>query len=276
MRSLTLLVLICLPLQFAFGDVHNLPPQKIVSLNPAITRDLYLLEKEATLIGRSLYCPHPKGSPAVPVVGNLVEINIEKIISLKPDLIFITSLADNKAVQKLTRLGYKVTLFPPARKHEDIYQRFQTLAKIMDAEDKARPILHTSRKSLAILQSRLKNKPKPRVLIQVGANPLFAATKDLFINDIIKLAGGENVTESLSQGILSREEVLKLNPEYIFIVTMGVSAENEKRNWQRFTSLQAVKDEHVYILDADKSCSPTPLTLIDILNEVANLLHPKA
>ena len=55
----------------------------------------------------------------------------------------------------------------------------------------------------------VKNLPKPKVFIQIGARPLFTATKDSFINDLIKLAGGINIASFAKTGLYSRERVIK-------------------------------------------------------------------
>lgn len=75
---------------------------------------------------------------------------------------------------------------------------------------------------------------------------------------------------------ISREGVLKMDPDAILLVTMGNVSQKEKEYWQKFKGLKAVKNNRIYIIDADKACRPTPVSFLAALKEVAGLLHPEA
>lgn len=124
------------------------------------------------------------------------------------------------------------------------------------------------------IRKRIEGLPRPKVFVQLGAKPLFAATKDSFVNDFIEFAGGTNIAREAKAGFYSREEVLKEDPEVIIIVGMDAAAGNEKKTWEKFRALQAVKGDRIFIMDSYRVCSPTPRTFVDALEEMVRALHP--
>jgi len=115
----------------------------------------------------------------------------------------------------------------------------------------------------------------PKVFIQIGAKPLFCAVPETFMEDFIQFSGGKNIAEELKLGSVTREYVLKQNPDIIFIVTMGMVAQDEKATWISYNSLSASKNKKIFILDADKTCSPTPILFMDALEEMIGLMYKK-
>ena len=68
--------------------------------------------------------------------------------------------------------------------------------------------------------------------------------------------------------------MLERNPDVIIITTMGIAGEKEKETWMKYGSIAAVRDNNIYILDPDKVCSPTPVTFVEALKEIAEITHP--
>jgi iron complex transport system substrate-binding protein len=248
-------------------------PQRIISLDPSITEQLYLLGVEDRLVGCTIYCKRPPEAEKKEKIGTVIEINVEKIVSLKPDLVIATSLTNPNAIEKLKNLGIKVIISPTAKNFQEICKNFLELGKIVDKKKEAKYIVQEARKKVASIYKKVKNLPKPKVIVQVGAKPLWIATKDSFINDFIKLAGGINIGPSSKSGLYSREKVLKDNPDIIIIVTMGIVVKQEKEIWQRYKTISAVKNNRIYIMDSYKLCSPTPVSFVETLEELAKILH---
>jgi len=93
------------------------------------------------------------------------------------------------------------------------------------------------------------------------------------MNDFITFSGGTNVAARFKIGNVSREFALKQNPDVIFIVTMGIVAEEERETWLGYSVLSASKSKNIFILDADKTCSPTPILFVDALEEMIRLMY---
>ena len=248
--------------------------QRIISLGPSITEQLYLLKAQDRLVGCTIYCKRPKEAKSKEKVGTVVEVNLEKIIGLKPDLVLATSLTDFKAIKKLKNLGIEIVSFFPPKNFAEICEQFLELGKIIGKEKKAEEIISKAKDKINATKKKVKNLPKPKVFIQIGARPLFTVIGDSFVNDFIEFAGGVNIAQNLKSGFYSREKVIEANPNVIIIVTMGIVGEEEKGVWEKYLILEAVKNNRVYIIDSYKLCSPTPLSFADALEQITGILHP--
>ncbi|MFH2069429.1 MAG: ABC transporter substrate-binding protein [Candidatus Omnitrophota bacterium] len=250
-------------------------PQRIISLGPALTEAIYLLGVQDRLVGCTIYCNRPEAARQKQKVGTVVEVSVEKIVSLKPDLILATALTDRRAKEHFRQLGINVVVFPEAKNFDEICQQFLFLGKAVDREKKAQKIVAQAKKEIDSIAGKVKGITKPRVFMEIGTNPLFTVTRDSFVNDFIVRAGGINIAAEARSGLYSREKVVAQNPDVIIVVSMGVVADQEKKVWQKFWNLSAIKNDRVYVLDPDKICSPTPPSFVETLKEISLLLHPE-
>lgn len=246
--------------------------KRIVSLVPWVTKSLIVMGEEHRLVGCTSYCPVQEVDK-VEIVANAMNVNIEKILTLKPDVIFASSLNKPETIEKLRKLGLKVILQPYPLSFEEICKYFIQIGDVVGQSAKAKLIIEQQRARLIKIKSRVPVGKSPNVFIQIGAKPLFCAVQGTFMDDFIRFSGGKNSAAGLKMGSVTREYVLKQNPDVIFIVTMGIVAKEEKETWQGFKSLSASKTKRIYILDADKTCSPTPILFVDALEEMIDLMY---
>lgn len=249
-------------------------PQRIISLSPVITEEIYVLGVQDKLVGSTIYCLNPPEAEKLEKVGTVMEINLEKIVALRPDLVLATSLVKPGAKEKLKTLGIKVITFSAAKSFDQMSEQFLELGRIVGKEKKAQNLVAKAKDRVDLIRKEVIGLPRPKVFAQIGAKPLFAATRDYFINDFIEFAGGINIARDLSSGLYSREEVLRADPDVIFIVTMGIVGEQEKEIWKKYDVIKAVKNNRIHIFDARKLCSPTPVNFADTLEEVIKVLYP--
>lgn len=270
-------IFLCLIMNFACWNISagfKKYPERIISLGPTITEKIYLLNSEDQLIANTVYCLKPADNKEKEKIGTVVNINIEKIISLEPDLVIATSLTSPKYVRKLRKLNLRVEVFNQPKSFSQMLKQFLRLGKIVGKHSKSKKIVNKVNNELKKIKKGAGDLAKPKVFIQIGAKPLFAATGNSFINDFIKYAGGINIARDARYGLYSREKVIKSNPDVIIIVTMGIAGEEEKEIWSKYKTLKAAKNNRIHIIDAYKICSPTPITLIETLGEIFKLLHP--
>lgn len=248
--------------------------KRIVSLVPWVTKSLYVMGEQSRLVGCTDFCP-VEAKDHIPVVANAMNVNLEKILLLKPDLVVSSSLVRPETVDNLTKLGLKVITQPYPNSFDEICERFVQIGVLVGQEAKAKAIVDQQRERLAQLEKQVPAGKKPNVFIQIGAKPLFCAVPNTFMEDFIRFSGGQNSAEALKMGSVTREYVLKQNPDVIFIVTMGIVADQEKKTWESYQSLSATKNKRIFILDADKTCSPTPILFVDALSEMIHLMYGK-
>ncbi len=253
--------------------------ERVVSLSPQITSSIYLLGAQHKLVGVTSYCK----AKGVEVVGSIKEVNIERILKLKPDLIFATDLNDKSQIEHIGAFGLNVVVLPIPKNFNELCEQFILIGKLLDKEKRAKAIiqelqirlrkLHSYQSPTTSHQSPITIHEPPKVFIQLGAKPLFTATKDSYIDEMISMAGGINIARDSSTGLYSIEKVIEKNPDVIIIIDMGIEAENEKQRWIKFKMLNAVKNNAIYFIDAYKIGSPNPQEFVETVEMLSKLIH---
>ena len=268
---ITIIILIFLSCNINSFAIIN----RIVSLGPIITEELYILGSGEKIVGNTIYCQKPEPAKYKEKVGTIIEHDVEKIVSLKPDIVFATSLTNPNTIEKLKYLKIKVVRFSYAKSFDELCSQLLDLGKYIGKEEIAKNIINDIRKKVKNIRNKTKKLKKPKVVVQVGSNPLWLAIKESYINDLIEFAGGLNIGPSGKSGLYSREKLVKQDPDIIIICEMGVKGEEEKKEWQKYKSMSAVKHNRIYIIDSYKIGSTTPVSFLEVLNDFVKILHPE-
>lgn len=248
--------------------------RRIVSLVPSVTQSLYLLEAQDLLVGCTNYCKAAEKDHK-PIVATAIKSNIEKIVTLEPDLVLGSGLTDPKDVATLEKLGIKVIILPSPRSFDEICTQFTELGRWIGREQQAADIVSESREKVRRTSEAIRWQKTPKIFFQIGADPIFAVTENSFMADFITFLKGENIAKELNHGTVGREFVLSKNPDYIIITTMGMIGEEEKKIWSRYRRLKATRHHHILIIDSDLACEPTPLTFATTLEKLYEMIFPK-
>jgi iron complex transport system substrate-binding protein len=205
------------------------------------------------LIGISDYCNFPEATQQIRKVGGLQNINIETIISLQPDVILIGSIIPKNEVKKLEKSGISVIAIKQEEKLEGILDVLDMIGKIVDNKTCADSLIQYYCKKLEDYRSphtahRIPFTP-PTVYYVVGFGTAgdFTAPENSHIHEIIELAGGRNIGDSLSTWNISREYLFTQNPDIIFIRSEDFSFFIKT---YPYTLLDAVKKNRVYPIES--------------------------
>ncbi|MBP7737068.1 MAG: ABC transporter substrate-binding protein [Spirochaetes bacterium] len=257
-----------------YSEHHEKKRLKIVSLGPAITENLFLLGAGDNVAADTVYCTRPSAAKNREKIGNVTIVDVEKILSLKPDMVIATSLTNPEQIVKMRNLGIRVEVLRMPRSFNELCDQFMYMGRLVGREQYAKKIVDENRAGVEKIKERTKRLVKKKVFVQLGANPLFTSTRDSFVHDYIDFSGGVNVAGGSKTGFYSREKVISDDPQVILIVTMGITGERERNNWRRYATIDAVKNRRIYIIDSYGVCSPTPATFVRTLKEIAEYLHP--
>lgn len=250
-------------------------PRRLISLSPAATENIYRLEVQDHLLANTIYCAEPPEARMKEKIGTFLQANLERIVSLQPDLVVASSLLRREQVEKLRQVGIRVEVFPYPKSFSEICTQFLRLGEILGRTAKAQAIIDAVEREVSLVRARTRALPKKRVFFQIGIRPLHTVTAESFLNDYIQFAGGINIAGHEVSGLYSREKVILSNPEVIIITTMGMAGEKEREGWSRYGTLSAVKARNVHIVNPEKVCSPTPTTFVESLMEIARMIHPE-
>ena len=233
--------------------------KRIISLAPSATESLYELGLYDNVIANTVYCSD--GIVKKEKIGTVTEPNIEKIISLNPDLIVATKEGNYKTViDKLIRLKLTVYIMEPYSSFEDVCNNFQRLAYYTEKSDTAKKIIENVKKEISQLSEETKKTDKEKIFWEVGANPIFTVGNQSFVNEYNKYINGINVFENIDMRYpnVSVESVIEKNPDIILLVNMGDVSDQEILKWNKYKNITAIKNNKIYLLEADDIFTPTP------------------
>nr|WP_319495560.1 helical backbone metal receptor [uncultured Desulfobacter sp.] len=254
------------------------PAVRVVSLSPFITETIYLLEAQAQLIADTTYCTVPPEAAQKEKIGSVTQVNVEKIISLAPDLVIASPLSSEKQLKILRVQGLCVMEVRNPQNFEQMCALTLKIATALGKTARAQIIVQQASADVDNVRKRVAGLRPRRVFIQIGLKPLHTANKDLFINEYIRQANAVNIAEHHPSGIYSREAVIQQDPDVILVATMGSSkkaAAFEKKRWMSFSFLASAKNNEIHVLDPEVICHPTPVSFAAGLRQVATLIHPE-
>ena len=246
---------------------------RIISLAPSITKELVSLNMVENIVGITSYCDISATNKDL-IVGTATEVNIEKVLLLKPDIVFASGLTKENTIVALKKNGIKVHRFNKMQSFDDICNHFIELGKLTGKVDLAKSIVSKSKKKVDSLSNSIPTQyDKLTVFFQIGAKPIFTVIPNTFMNDYITLAKCINIAEDLKKGTITRESVLQRNPDIIFIVTMGIVGDDEKNIWESYTNLNAIKNKKIFIIDSSIASTPTVLSFTKTLEQIINNIY---
>jgi iron complex transport system substrate-binding protein len=254
-------------------------PRRIVSLAPSITEILFALGLDSEIAGVTDFCDYPEGSLAKPRIGGFINPSLEKIISLKPDLIIgIRDGNREETLQRLRELGLSVFRVDP-RGFDGVMRTIRNLGGIVGREERAGRIADAMVKKKDHIRALTRSHHKPKVFFQVGDAPMVTVGKETLTADLIRLAGGRNVAEyeSMEYPLYSVEAVIKKAPEVIIMSSMDNRKDysSSVRKWQSWKAIPAVKTNAIHVIDSNLVDRPTP-RIAEGLETLARLIHPEA
>jgi iron complex transport system substrate-binding protein len=253
-------------------------PTRIVSLAPSITEMLFALGLDEQIVGVTEFCDFPAAAKSKTKVG-YSNPNVETLVSLRPDLVLAPQeflRADLRA--KLEQLKIP-TFILEAKTLEDIPLQLQTLGRILERSTEANGVALAIRQRTAEIQRKAELLSPKRVLYVLNSQPLITVGPGSFIHQMIGLVGGINIASQAGASYprLSMETVLKEDPEVLVFPVGEVESvpRHEQQQWQRWTSLSAVKHHRLHEVSSNLLNRPGP-RIVEGLEQLAKAIHPEA
>jgi iron complex transport system substrate-binding protein len=254
------------------------PPQRLIGLAPSITEILYYLGLGDRVVGVTQFSSYPPEAALKPKVGTYVNLNVERIIDLTPDLVIATQDGNERRdVELLEQAGITVYVVNP-RNVSSLVETIQEVGTLSGVPQRAKAQSHKLASRVDRIVEKTTLLPKPLVFVQIQLKPIMTVNKHTFHHDLIRLSGGRNMTgdEPITYPRISLEEVIRRKPEVILISSMERQGRFEKARleWFQWTSIPAVQTGRVHLIDSDLIDRPSP-RLIDGLEAMAKFIHPE-
>ncbi|OGF46996.1 MAG: hypothetical protein A2452_01335 [Candidatus Firestonebacteria bacterium RIFOXYC2_FULL_39_67] len=224
-------------------------PKRIISLAPSNTEILFMLGLGDKVAGVSNICDYPAEAKKKEKVGDFFSPSLEKILMLKPDLVLAGGGVQKELAIKLSTMGIPVlTLYP--KDLNQVLMDAVLVGKAAGKEKEALTLVNSLKERIKAVKEKAKNRKKPKVYFEIWNQPVTSAGKGSFIDELISLAGGENIFSDIDKTFpeVSVEEIIKRNPGIIITAYMEKKGKMKKEITARagWGSIKAVKEDKVF------------------------------
>ena len=238
------------------GNVITLasPAKRIISLSPHVTEMIFAAGAGEQIIGTVKYSDYPEAAKAIPRVGDNRQLDIERIIAMKPDLLVVWMHgAFERQLEPLRKSGIPYYFSEP-HKLEQIPETLLKLGSLFGTEKQARAAAGAFSQQLSQLSARYQKQSTVRTFYQVWGKPIFTLNDKNIVSDVIRVCGGKNIFGHLSAAAptLSTEAVIQENPELILSGDSENQGVSGIEQWKTFGTMLAVKNRNLVAIDGDQ------------------------
>ncbi|MDR0790328.1 MAG: ABC transporter substrate-binding protein [Bacteroidales bacterium] len=246
--------------------------KSIVSLSPGISELIFDLQSGDKLIGRTDYCNYPPQVRNITSIGGITNANVEKIISLQPDIVIASSMLSKSKLEQIERASIAIVSLPERTTVEGVYQTIAIIGKIVGKNALAEQKIKQMKQRIKVTKDKneaYKTKIKVYYVIGFGSGGDFSAGANTYIDNILTLAGGDNIAKSSANWSFSREELLSQDPDFIFIRNEDY---DNFIHTKPYTNLSAVINNKVFAVESSlMDCQST--RSVQIIEYISNIIH---
>lgn len=257
-------------------------PEKVVSLIPSNTEISFALGLGSKMVGVSDYDNYPSETADIEKVGGM-EFNVEKIISLDPDLVLAHASSAHNSTEGLKQLrnsGIKVVVVNDAANFSEVYSSIEMIGQVSGKSEEAKELIASMQAKVADIQEKTSVIPvedQKSVYIEVSGEPnIFTTGKNTFMQEMLDMIHAQNVITEDGWIQVDQEAIIKANPDVI-ITTYGAYSENDlsevilaRKGWE---SITAVKDKQIIDVDSDAVSRSGP-RLVEGVEDIAKAVYP--
>jgi len=250
--------------------------QRIVSLAPSVTETLFAVGAGGDLVGVTSFCDWPPEARKIDRVGSYLKPDVEAVIRRRPDLVIVVpSPGNHDGVLLLENLGLRIVTVSEGPKLDDVLTSIRSIAAAVGRREAGERIAAGTARSIAAWKERLEPLPRRRVLFIVDRRPLVAVGDGNLVDELLRIAGGENAAAGLGEWPrLSVEYLVRIDPEIIVEATMG-GGEAPDRSFYDGLGLRAVGAGRLHAVNLDEVVRPGP-RLAEGVEKLARIVHPEA
>ena len=252
--------------------------ERIVSLAPNLTEIVYAVGAGNRLVGNTTFCNYPAAARDVAKVGDTLQPSIERILALRPQLVFVSTASQLETFTKQLNEHQIAVYITDPRDLEGVFRSIANVGDLLNETPSAAELAKQLRARDEQVERSVAGLPRVSVFFQLSGQPLYSAGKTSFVTNLIERAGGRSVTADVNEAWprLSDEAALASHPDAIIMLSgdaMGASANTKIA--AALKDSPAAKNGRVYQINGDLLTRPGP-RLVDGLEQMAHALHPEA
>ena len=229
--------------------------ERIISLSPTNTEILFAIGAGDRVVGVTEYCNYPEEAKEKPVIGGVSTVSIEKVVALEPDLVLGDELNGKETFERLEELGITVVGLNPTNISE-ILDDIMLVGRITGEETNATALVANMTQRMEEIKNKTRDVKRPKVAHVTWHDPIWVAGSGTVQNELIEIAGGENVFSDIDDwSTVSLEVFIDKNPDVIIVSVghgvVGMQSYDYILGDERLKVVNAVKNERVYSINAD-------------------------
>lgn len=252
-------------------------PRRIICLTEETTETLYLLGEQDRIVGVSGYTVRPPEARQKPRVSAFINAKFDKILSLKPDLVFAFSDLQADIAAELIRRGVTVFTFNQ-RSIADIMEMILTVGRIIGCAEKAERLIATLQEEIDAIAASASRFPfRPRVLFEEWYDPLISGIR--WVDELVEVAGGAPVfpelreQQSAKDRIVNPADVIPRDPQVIIGSWCGRKVKKDLiRGREGWHNISAVRDDQIYEIKSTYILQPGPAALTEGLLQLHTIM----
>jgi iron complex transport system substrate-binding protein len=257
-------------------------PQRIVSLAPSITETLFALGLDDKIVGITDYCDYPEEATLKTRVASFTNPNLEKLVSVEPDLIFAESIHETEVIPSLEELDLTVIVITDPS-IEQILNNMLLIGEVTNVNQNARELVDELTSRISAVTGPIDELPEsslPRVIHILWDAPLYCTGGSTYISEMFECAGGINIYDTEFEGSkeVSLEDIVDKNPEIMIITGMGTDGDkiyNNIKNEERLRTTDAIINDRIYRISDSSLIERSGPRIVDGIEELAVLMHPE-
>ncbi len=261
-------------------------PKRIISLAPSITETIFAVGAGQQLVAVTDFCQYPQQVKDLPSIGGYLDPSLSQIVAQQPDLVIMLD-RQQTLNRQLQQLGIRTLLIDNARL-DGIVNGILEIGSASGHQQQALTLYNHLQRQIIHVKQQVADQPRKDTLLAIAhytnseqLELVYIAGQRDFYNDILQIAGGQNVYQDtrLKVPAVSMEGLLRMNPEVIIDIFPDASAhqadlQKVRQQWQQLTPITAVKQQQIHFIEADYATVPGP-RIIQLLADIAKLLHPE-
>lgn len=263
------------------GRPDALRYERVICMSPAITEIVFALGQAPRVVGISQFAAYPPEALAKPRCGGFINPNLERILSLRPDILITQGVAET---MKGFCADHHIELLPLRLEELDsIFSAVEELGRVLDCAEQAERLSTSMRTRLEAVRRRAEGRPRVRTFLLIGREPGslkgLMTTGSGFLHEVLELAGGVNIFSDVSRpySTISKESLLQRRPEVI----VELRGEGEiapralariMKTWAAMPTLPAVRNSRIYAIGSSHAQIPGP-RVVQLAEELADIIH---
>jgi len=220
-------------------------PNRYVILSPEVAEIITAIEGVGNIIGVTEECNYPHELSGIEKVGKFGLIDLEKVISLNPSIVFTTGLEQSVISEDLRRMGFRVEEIYP-QSLDEMISGIRHIGRIIDKEQEGNALADDLSAQIAQIKERNKDLSRPRVYLEIYRDPLMSVSDASFVGELIETAGGDNIFETLERDYarVKAEDVINASPDIMICYSHDpLSAVLSRMGWQ---DIPAIRQRRIY------------------------------